>query len=107
MPARNNRLEIKKGEIVNPEQLLRIPEMVEEDFKQVIAIIFSRISECLHKDVNKSCFTLRMIYYKNLCSVLEHLIEYLSDSKIEELFYYLVKPLSEVKANDMLEIQHS
>ena len=52
-----------------------------------------RICEALHKDINKSCFTLRMIFYKNLCGILEHLVSFMTSKCIWDLFGYLVKPL--------------
>lgn len=53
----------------------------------------NKIVECLHRDINKSCFTLRMIFYKNLCGILEHLVTFLNQKTIWDIFQNLVKPL--------------
>ena len=88
------KLTITGNVVVRPERLLYKVEMPRSEFQQVIEIILMRICECLHKDINKSCFTLRMIFYKNLCGALEHLVAFLSQKFIWELFRYLVKPLN-------------
>ena len=72
------RLTIIANEVVRPERLLYRIQMQRDEFQQVIEIIMMRICDCLHKDVNKSCFTLRMIFYKNFCGILEHLVTFLN-----------------------------
>ena len=52
-----------------------------------------RICRCLHIDINKSCFTLRMIFYKNLCGILDNLVIYCNQKMLLELFSFLVRPL--------------
>ena len=76
-------------------------QMPRDEFQQVIEIILMRICECLHKDINKSCFTLRMIFYKNLCGILEHLVTFMNQKSIWELFKFLVKPLQPLQDNNL------
>jgi len=87
------RLTIVGDAVIRPERLLFKIQMPREEFSRVIEIILMRICKCLHTDVNKSCFTLRMIFYKNLCGVLDHLVPFLSQNVIFEIFSYLVRPL--------------
>ena len=61
----------------------------------------------LHKDVDKSCFTLRMIFYRNLIATLDSLVTFLSQSAIQEIFGYLVKPLEQLSSNHYLGIERS
>ena len=61
----------------------------------------------LHKDVDKSCFTLRMIFYRNLCSTLDSLVTFLSQNVIPEIFSFLVKPLEQLSSNHYLGIERS
>ena len=61
----------------------------------------------LHKDVDKSCFTLRMIFYRNLCGTLDSLVTFLSQPTIQEIFSYLVKPLEKLSNNHYLGIERN
>ena len=80
------RLTINGNKVARPERLLYKVQMPRDEFQQVIEIILMRICECLHQDINKSCFTLRMIFYKNLCGILDHLVTFVNQKSIRELF---------------------
>ena len=75
--------------------------MPRDEFQQVIEIILMRMCVALHKDINKSCFTLRMIFYKNLCGILEHLVTFMNQKNIQELFKFLTKPLQPLQDNNL------
>lgn len=47
-----------------------------------------------------------MIFYKNLCGILEHFVSFLNQKNIRELFNYLVKPLQTLNQNN-LEIEQN
>lgn len=92
------------NKVQRPERLLYKVQMPRDEFQQVIEIILMRICTSLHKDINKSCFTLRMIFYKNLCGILEHLVTFMDQNNIWELFKFLVKPLQPLLCNNKLGI---
>ena len=95
------RLTIVGREVRRPVRLLYRREMKKDEFQQVIDIILMRICECLHRDINKSCFVLRMIFYRNFCAILEQLVPFLNQSNILELFKYLVRPLRALTRNNL------
>lgn len=65
-------------QLQDPEQLLFKVQMTREDFTMIIELILIRMVRMLHKDVDKSCFTLRMIFYRNLCGTLDNVASFLS-----------------------------
>ena len=91
------RLSIKNNKIVNEERLLWKENCSEGEVKQVLEIIFSKLNQILHKDQSKSSDALRMIYYSNLCQVMESLVKFMSMEFILELVYQLIRPMNNVE----------
>ena len=81
--------------------MLHRKDLSESEFSKCIELFLEKISNCVHYAINKSCFALRMIYYKNLCGIFEQLVPYMSSEFILHVLSFILKPLSNMEENNL------
>lgn len=99
--ARYQKLPLFEGPEFKAENLLRRDSLSESEFSKCIEIFLEKVSSCVHYAINKSCFALRMIYYKNLCGIFEQLVPYMSAEFILHILSFILKPLSNMDQNNL------